>query len=66
MNGDYDLEEKENILELPEDAILVTERSSGTVLLARNLMEEPDEVTEPGHEYSDGKDHEDDDAKGSG
>ncbi|OWZ16972.1 LOW QUALITY PROTEIN: hypothetical protein PHMEG_0009160 [Phytophthora megakarya] len=63
MGGDYDFEENEDILELPEDAILAAGRSSGTRPLARNLMEELDKVTRPGHAYSDGEYDKGDDAK---
>ncbi|OWZ19309.1 hypothetical protein PHMEG_0006458, partial [Phytophthora megakarya] len=44
MEEDYYLEEKEVI---PEDAILAAGRSSGARPLARNLMEELDEVVGP-------------------
>ncbi|OWY92221.1 Eukaryotic/viral aspartic protease [Phytophthora megakarya] len=64
MEEDYDLEEKEDI---PEDAILTTVRSSGARPLARNLMEELDEVVGPepafGDDDDEGRDDDDDDSK---
>ncbi|OWY91829.1 Eukaryotic/viral aspartic protease, partial [Phytophthora megakarya] len=63
MEEDYDLEEKEGI---PEDAILAVGRNSGARPLARNLMEELDEVVGPKPEFGDDDDEErDDDDDGS-
>ncbi|OWY99706.1 Eukaryotic/viral aspartic protease [Phytophthora megakarya] len=60
MEEDYDLEEKEDI---SEDAILAAGRGSGTISLARNLMEELDEVvgSEPAFGDDDDDEGEDDD-----
>ncbi|OWZ04693.1 hypothetical protein PHMEG_00023362, partial [Phytophthora megakarya] len=58
MEEDYDLEEKEDI---PEDAILAAGRSSGARPLARNLMEELDEVVGPEPAFGDDDDEEQDD-----
>ncbi|OWY91152.1 hypothetical protein PHMEG_00040388, partial [Phytophthora megakarya] len=55
---DYVLEEKEDI---PEDAILAAGRSSGVRPLARNLMEELDEVVGPEPAFGDDDDEERDD-----
>ncbi|OWY90867.1 LOW QUALITY PROTEIN: Eukaryotic/viral aspartic protease [Phytophthora megakarya] len=63
MEEDYDLEEKEDI---PEDAIQVAGRSSCTRPLARNLMEELDEVVGPEPAFGDDDDEErEDDDDGS-
>ncbi|OWY90109.1 Eukaryotic/viral aspartic protease [Phytophthora megakarya] len=58
MEEDYDLEEKEDI---PEDAILAAGRSSGARPLARNLMEELDEVVGPEPAFGDDDEERDDD-----
>ncbi|OWY99873.1 hypothetical protein PHMEG_00029047, partial [Phytophthora megakarya] len=58
MDEDYDLEEKEDI---PEDAILAAGRSSGARPLARNLMEELDEVVGPEPAFGDDDDEEEED-----
>ncbi|OWY91694.1 hypothetical protein PHMEG_00039623, partial [Phytophthora megakarya] len=64
MEEDYDLEEKEDI---PEDAFMAAGRSSGARPLARNLMEELDEVVGPEPAFGDDDDEEreddDDDSK---
>ncbi|OWY99252.1 hypothetical protein PHMEG_00029776 [Phytophthora megakarya] len=64
MEEYYDLEEKGDI---PEDAILEAGRSSGARPLARNLMEELDEVVRPEPAFGDDDDEErdgdDDDSK---
>ncbi|OWZ03656.1 Eukaryotic/viral aspartic protease [Phytophthora megakarya] len=60
MEEDYDLEEKEDI---PEDAILTT--GSGTRPLARNLMEELDEVVGPEPAFGDDDEERDDDDEDS-
>ncbi|OWY91468.1 hypothetical protein PHMEG_00039944 [Phytophthora megakarya] len=64
MEEDCDLEEKEYI---PEDAILTAGRKSGARPLARNLIEELDEVVGPEPAFGDDNDEEreddDDDPK---